>query len=142
MPVESGIPSCMKVWFFQERWLDHKGHDRPAFYTVTELRANITDGKTLPDAIDMAYDLIACMNDWDDFCNQPSSRIQDSREAGEEMGLPEEAYIGKMDIDADLTPFGGWVRKGDPMPSKKQPMRWWELRKAFRLAYLDAKLKK
>lgn len=128
----------MKVWFFYEGWKDSKGHRRPAYYAVTQIGSQITDGGTLQEAIYMAHDLKACMMDFvDDFQDR---YLEDSRAAADEIEVPHEAYLGSMDIEVDLVGKRSWVRKGDSKPRKEMPMRIRTMERAFQLAYRDVKL--
>lgn len=123
----------MKVWFFHDDWLDHKGHGHPVYYAVLENNGHVTDGNMLSQTLYMAHDLVACLL-------MPPAIKEDVRlcslgDAAKEIELPEEKCVGSLEIGIDILPNGFWVRKGDPHPSKKMPARIRMTERAFKLAY-------
>ena len=123
----------MKVWFFFDTWLDSDGHSRPAYYAVIAQGGHITDGSTLPQAIYMAHDLIACLRCPPPLPEEPC--ITSFAEAAKIIELPKGNCLGCMDIDIHLLPDKFWIRRGDLAPAKRQHSRIRMLERAFCLAY-------
>lgn len=122
----------MNVWFFYERWKDHRGHAHPVYYAVTEVGGHVTDGSTASQAIYMAYDLVACIRE---FEQEETYIIRTKEEAEKLLCLSDIRYVGRMTIDVELCGKRGWVRKGDGMPRKQMPPRFRMLERAFGQTY-------
>ena len=131
----------MKVWFFYEEFKGSKGHWHKGYDAMIEHGGHMTCGTTLGETIFMAHDLIACLTL--DICQGRigTEIISDWKEEAGQLGIPETAYVGEMELGTDILPNGSWVRRGDASTNTRQPFRHRMLKRAFCMSYRYCEVK-
>ncbi len=128
----------MKTYFLHEPSKTRRIHWYNNYTVISEYGGSFTYDYTLPQAIFMAYELMAGLYLFPDDTPEPILSLEDIKSLWKQTSTHFPLYH-VMDIDVDIYAWG-WVRKGDLPPATSQHFRAKQYRKAFAMSYKDIPL--